>query len=68
MDPPKQTVVYCHTGIRAAMTAAVLARLLGFRSVRLYHASWLEYGNQEDAVVETETETTSGKSRAGTSG
>ena len=51
LDPKKETIVYCHTGIRASMTAAVLARL-GFHSVRLYHASWLEYGNQHDAVVE----------------
>jgi thiosulfate/3-mercaptopyruvate sulfurtransferase len=51
LDPHKETIVYCHTGIRAAMTAAVLTRL-GFRSVRLYHASWLEYGNQESPSVE----------------
>ena len=51
LDRRKETIVYCHTGIRAAMTAAVLTRL-GFRSVRLYHASWLEYGNQADAPVE----------------
>lgn len=51
LDPRKETIVYCHTGIRAAMTAAVLANL-GFRSVRLYHASWLEYGNQPAPPVE----------------
>ena len=51
LDPRKETIVYCHTGIRAAMTAAVLARL-GFHSVRLYHASWLEYGNQPGSPVE----------------
>jgi thiosulfate/3-mercaptopyruvate sulfurtransferase len=51
LDPRKETIVYCHTGIRAAMTAAILARL-GFRSVRLYHGSWLEYGNHPDAPVE----------------
>jgi thiosulfate/3-mercaptopyruvate sulfurtransferase len=51
LDPRKETIVYCHTGIRAAMTAAVLTRL-GFRSVRLYHASWLEYGNLPDAQVQ----------------
>lgn len=51
LDPKKETIVYCHTGIRASMTAAVLARL-GFHSVRVYHASWLEYGNLADAPVE----------------
>jgi thiosulfate/3-mercaptopyruvate sulfurtransferase len=51
LDRHKETVVYCHTGIRAAMTASVLARL-GFTNVRVYHASWLEYGNQPEAPVE----------------
>lgn len=51
LDKHKETIVYCHTGVRAAMTASVLASL-GFRSVRLYHASWLEYGNRPEAPVE----------------
>lgn len=51
LDPRKEAIVYCHTGVRAAMTAAILTRL-GFRSVRVYHASWFEYGNQPDAPVE----------------
>jgi thiosulfate/3-mercaptopyruvate sulfurtransferase len=51
LDPHKETIVYCHTGIRASMSAGVLARL-GFRNVRIYHASWLEYGNQLDPPVE----------------
>lgn len=51
LDPAKETIVYCHTGIRAALTAHVLGRL-GFRNVRVYLASWLEYGNRADARVE----------------
>jgi len=51
LDPAKETIVYCHTGIRATLTAHVLERL-GFRNVRVYLASWLEYGNRNDAVVE----------------
>nr|ALS89303.1 Rhodanese-like domain protein [uncultured bacterium] len=45
-------MVYCYVGVRASMTAELLARL-GFHSVRVYQASWFEYGNQPDAVVET---------------
>ncbi len=52
LDPGKETIVYCHTGIRAALTTAVLKRL-GFRNVKLYYASWLEYGNRPRARVET---------------
>lgn len=51
LDKSKETIVYCHTGIRAAMTAAILTSL-GFQSVRVYQASWFEYGNQPDAPVE----------------
>jgi thiosulfate/3-mercaptopyruvate sulfurtransferase len=51
LDPARETIVYCHTGIRAALTAHVLARL-GFRNVKVYHASWYEYGNLPDARVE----------------
>jgi len=51
LDPRKETIVYCHTGLRAAMTAAVLSSL-GFRSVRVYFASWLEYGNQPNPPLE----------------
>lgn len=51
LDSAKETIVYCHTGIRAALTANVLARL-GFRNVKVYYASWFEYGNRVDARVE----------------
>lgn len=51
LDPKKETIVYCHVGVRASMTAAVLARL-GFHSVRVYQGSWFEYGNLPDAPVE----------------
>jgi thiosulfate/3-mercaptopyruvate sulfurtransferase len=51
LDPHKETIVYCHVGQRAAMTAAILTKL-GFRSVRVYYPGWLEYGNVEDAPVE----------------
>ena len=51
LDPDKETIVYCQSGSRASITAAVL-KDLGFKNVRLYDASWLEYGNTLDAPAE----------------
>jgi len=47
LDPNKETVVYCQSGVRAAETATVLTEL-GFRNVKVYDASWLGYGNSLD--------------------
>jgi thiosulfate/3-mercaptopyruvate sulfurtransferase len=51
LDPSKETVVYCQSGIRAAETVTVLKEL-GFSDVKLYDSSWIGYGNQLDAPVE----------------
>jgi thiosulfate/3-mercaptopyruvate sulfurtransferase len=44
LDPAKETIVYCQSGVRAAETATVLADL-GFTDVKVYDSSWLGYGN-----------------------
>jgi thiosulfate/3-mercaptopyruvate sulfurtransferase len=54
LDPGKETVVYCQSGNRAAVTTAVL-REMGFRDVKIYDASWLAYGSRMDAPAENET-------------
>ena len=54
LDPNKETVVYCQSGVRAAETAAVL-ETLGFNKVKVYDASWLGYASRLDAPVERET-------------
>jgi len=51
LDPAKETVVYCQSGVRAAQTATVL-RDLGFQDVKVYEPSWLGYGNTLDAPAE----------------
>ena len=51
LDPDKETIVYCQSGSRASITATVL-KDLGFKNIRLYDASWLEYGNTLDAPAE----------------
>ena len=40
----KMVTTYCHSGVRAAFGIFVL-RLLGYQRVRVYDASWSEYGN-----------------------
>lgn len=54
LDPAKETVVYCQSGVRAAETAAVLEQL-GFGNVKVYDSSWLGYAARLDARVEDET-------------
>lgn len=53
LDPNKETVVYCQSGVRAAETAAVLEKL-GFRNVRVYDSSWLGYASRLNAPVQNE--------------
>ena len=54
LDPNKETVVYCQSGVRAAETATVLAEL-GFTNVKVYDSSWLGYGNRLDAPANNAT-------------
>lgn len=51
LDPDKETIVYCQSGVRAAESAAVL-KDLGFKNVRVYDASWLGYANALNTPVE----------------
>ena len=54
LDPEKETLVYCQSGVRASETAGVLEQL-GFKNVRVYDSSWLAYGNQLDAPADNAT-------------
>ena len=54
LDPDKETVVYCQSGVRASETAAVL-ETLGFNKVKVYDSSWLGYAARLDAPAERET-------------
>lgn len=54
LDPKKETVVYCQSGVRAAETATVLESL-GFSNVKVYDSSWLGYAARLDAPAEKET-------------
>lgn len=54
LDPNKETIVYCQSGVRAAETAGVLESL-GFRKVKVYDSSWLGYAARLDAPAANET-------------
>lgn len=53
LDPDKEVVVYCQSGVRASVTATVL-RDLGFRDVKVYEPSWLGYAGTLSAPVDNE--------------
>ena len=53
LDPAKETVVYCQSGVRASETAAVL-RDLGFTDVKVHEPSWLGYAGVMSAPVDDE--------------
>ncbi|MFO1220692.1 MAG: rhodanese-like domain-containing protein [Burkholderiaceae bacterium] len=53
LDPKKETVVYCQSGVRASETAAVL-RDLGFANVKVYEPSWLGYAGVLSAPADNE--------------
>lgn len=54
LDPARETIVYCNSGVRAAETAAVL-RELGFADVKVYDPSWIGWAATARAPVESET-------------
>ena len=51
LDPQKETIVYCQSGVRASETAWVLVSL-GFEKVRVFEDSWLGYGNDLSAPAD----------------
>ena len=51
ITPDKEVIPHCQTNVRGAHAYFTL-RLMGYDSVRPYEASWAEYGNREDSVVQ----------------
>ncbi len=51
LDPEKETIVYCQSGVRAAESATVL-KDLGFKNVKVYDSSWLGYANALSTPVD----------------
>lgn len=52
VTPDLEVVTYCQAGVRAAHSYFAL-RLLGYPCVRVYDASWIEWGNDADTPIAT---------------
>lgn len=52
LDGEKETIAYCRIGERSSHTWFVLHELLGYRNVKNYDGSWMEYGSLVGASIE----------------
>lgn len=47
-DKNQAVVAYCHSGVRSAHTTFVLTELLGYKNVKNYDGSWIEWSHFEN--------------------
>ncbi|TWH48729.1 thiosulfate/3-mercaptopyruvate sulfurtransferase [Sporomusa sp. KB1] len=52
ITPDKTVITYCQAGVRAAHTASVLSKVLGFKNVKNYAGSWIEWSQREELPME----------------
>jgi thiosulfate/3-mercaptopyruvate sulfurtransferase len=51
-------IAYCHSGVRSAHTTFVLTQLLGYKNVKNYDGSWIEWSQFNDYPFEQDSITT----------
>jgi thiosulfate/3-mercaptopyruvate sulfurtransferase len=52
LKPTDDVIAYCRIGERSSHTWFVLTNLLGYKKVRNYDGSWMEYGNLVNVPIE----------------
>jgi thiosulfate/3-mercaptopyruvate sulfurtransferase len=48
----KKIIVYCHSGVRSSHTTFVLTQLLGYKDVKNYAGSWIEWSYFKELPIE----------------
>lgn len=50
--PDKKIIAYCHSGVRSSHTTFVLTQLLGYKNVKNYAGSWIEWSYFKELPIE----------------
>ncbi len=51
----KEIIFYCQSGTRSAHSVFVLAELLGYKKVKNYDGSWIEWSHDLELEIEMDT-------------
>jgi thiosulfate/3-mercaptopyruvate sulfurtransferase len=52
INKDKKIIVYCHSGVRSSHTTFVLTQLLGYKNVKNYAGSWIEWSCFKELPIE----------------